>query len=160
MDSDAKAIIGTIVGTGLVVAGLLSAQVAGLNTRIDDLRADVYRIDDRMGRIDDRMGRIEARMDLLVARVDQIDGRMSRLEARVDQIDGRMDRLETRVEQIDTRLDAVEVALGRIDQRLLTIERVVLPSAAPGEQASTGSIGRRRTGLVRHRCRGNRREDP
>lgn len=95
MDSDAKAIIGTIVGTGLVVAGLLSAQVAGLNTRIDDLRADVYRIEDRM------------------------------------------DRLEVRVEQIDTRLDAVEVALGRIDQRLLTIERVVLPSAAPGEQAST-----------------------
>ena len=40
-------------------------------------------------------------------------------------------------------LDALEVALGRLDQRLLTIERVVLPPAAPGEQSTT-SIRRRR----------------
>ena len=29
VNSDAKAVIGTIVGTGLVVAGLLSAQIVG-----------------------------------------------------------------------------------------------------------------------------------
>ena len=84
MSSDTKAIIGTIVGTGLVVAGLLSAQIAGVNTRVDDLRADLR------------------------------DMRSS-------------------LERFDARRDAVEVALGKLDQRLLTIERVVLPPAAPGE---------------------------
>ncbi len=74
----------TIVGTGLAVAGLLSAQIAGVNTRVDDLRADMR---------DMRSG----------------------------------------LERFDARLDAVEVALGKLDQRLLTIERVVLPSAASGE---------------------------
>ena len=59
-------IIGTIVGTGLVLAGLMSAQFAGVsaqfaavNTRIDDLiarttaehaeiRTEIRRIDDRL----------------------------------------------------------------------------------------------------------------
>jgi len=31
-------LIGTIVGTRRVVAGLVSAQISGVNTRIDDLR--------------------------------------------------------------------------------------------------------------------------
>ena len=82
MNPDAKAIIGTIVETGLVVAGLLSAQIAGVNTRVDDIRADLR------------------------------DMRSS-------------------IERFDARLDAVEVALGKLDQRLMTIERVVLPPAAP-----------------------------
>ena len=41
MSSDTKAIIGTVIATGLVVAGLLSTQIASqigaVNTRIDDL---------------------------------------------------------------------------------------------------------------------------
>ena len=41
MGSETKAIIETIVGTRLVVAGLLSAQIAGVNMRVDDLRADL-----------------------------------------------------------------------------------------------------------------------
>ena len=59
-------IIGTIVGTGLVLAGLMSAQlgsvsaeVAAVNTRIDDLiarttaehgeiRTEIRRLDDRL----------------------------------------------------------------------------------------------------------------
>lgn len=59
-------IIGTIVGTGLVLAGLMSAQFAGVpaqfaavNTRIDDLiarttaehadiRTEIRRLDDRL----------------------------------------------------------------------------------------------------------------
>ena len=67
-----------------MVAGLLSAQIAGVNTRVDELRADLR------------------------------DMRSS-------------------MERFDARRDAVEVALGKLDQRLLTIERVVLPPAAPGE---------------------------
>ena len=58
MSSDTKAVIGTIVGTGLVLGGLLSAQIsggnAGLNRRIDDLNATVNaRFDDVHRRIDD-----------------------------------------------------------------------------------------------------------
>ena len=59
-------IIGTIIGTGLVLAGLMSAQLAGVsaevaavNTRIDDLiarmtaehgeiRTEIRRLDDRL----------------------------------------------------------------------------------------------------------------
>ena len=89
MGNDAKAIIGSVIGTGLVAAGLLSAQVASLNTRIDDMRAE-------------------------------------------------MRDIRAEMERFDARLRAVEVALGKIDQRLLTIERVVLPPAAPGEQGSIG----------------------
>ena len=41
MSTGTKASIGTIAGTGLVLAGLPSAQIAGVNTRIDDLRFDL-----------------------------------------------------------------------------------------------------------------------
>ena len=101
MSTDTKWIIGTIVPAILVAAGLLSAQIAGVNDRIDDLRAD-----------------LTARMDRLETRLDT---RMDRLEARLD---ARMDRL-------DERLRNVEIAIGQIDQRLLTIERVVLPAPEP-----------------------------
>ena len=57
MSSDTKWIIGTILPAILVVAGLLSAQIAGgnagLNRRIDDLNATVNaRFDDVHRRID------------------------------------------------------------------------------------------------------------
>ena len=63
MSNDTKAVIGTIVGTGLVLGGLLSAQIsggnAGLNRRIDDLNANVNaRFDDVHRRIDDMQGDI------------------------------------------------------------------------------------------------------
>ena len=96
MTSDTRWIIGTVV----VLAGLLSAQIAGVNdafnARIDDLRAD------------------------LTARIDDVNARMDRIEAR-------MDRIEARLDAFDQRLRNVEVALGKIDQRLLNIESVVLP---------------------------------
>ena len=101
MSTDTKWIIGTIISAALVVAGLLSAQIAGVNDRIDDLRAD-----------------LTARMDRLEAR---LDARMDRLEA----------RLEARMDRLDERLRNVEIAIGQIDQRLLTIERVVLPAPEP-----------------------------
>ena len=50
MSTDAKAVIGTIVGTGLVIAGLLVTQIAGVNNRIDDVN---NRIDDVNVRFDD-----------------------------------------------------------------------------------------------------------
>ncbi len=106
MSTDTKAIIGTIVGTGLGVAGLLSlqisTQIAGVNARIDDLRAD-------------------------------LSAQIAAVNVRVDDLRDEMRDIRIRLERFDARLDAVEVALGRLDQRLSTIERVVLPSAEPPE---------------------------
>ena len=104
MNSDTKWIIGTVV----VLAGLLSGQIAGVNARIDDVHA----------RIDDVHADLIARMD--------------RLDARMDRIDARMDRIETRLDGFDERLRNVEIAFGKVDQRLLTIERVILPPQTPG----------------------------
>ncbi len=105
MNSDTKWIIGTVV----VLAGLLSAQIAGVHARIDDVHA---RIDDVHARIDDVHADLTARMDRL---------------------DARMDRIETRLDGFDERLRNVEVAFGKVDQRLLTLERVILPPPAPGQ---------------------------
>ena len=52
MSTDAKWIIGTMGGLVIAVAGLLSAQINGLNTRIDDLDARLNtRIDDLDARL-------------------------------------------------------------------------------------------------------------
>ena len=75
-----------------------------MNTRIDDLRADLT------ARIDDLRADLTTRMD--------------RFE----------DRLEMRMDGIDARLRDVEIALAKVDQRLLTIERVVLPAPEPPPQ--------------------------
>ncbi|MCY4075551.1 MAG: hypothetical protein OXH04_09015 [Acidobacteria bacterium] len=103
MSGDTKAIIGTIVGTDLLVAGLLSAQIssghASLNTRIDDLS------------------------DALNARIDD-------LSARIDDLSARVDRFEVRLDRFDERLRGVEIAFAKVDQRLETLERTLLPPAA------------------------------
>ena len=104
MSGDTKWIIGTVV----VLAGLLSAQMAGqlaaVNDRIDDLRAD------------------------LTARIDDV---RDDLTARMDRIETRMDRIETRLDGFDERLRNVEIAFGKVDQRLLTLERILLPPREP-----------------------------
>ena len=84
MTSDTKWIIGTIVPAILVVAGLLSVQISGVNARIDDLNS-------------------------------------------------RLERLETDVRSMDDRLRSVEAAFGKVDQRLETLERAIVPAAAPAE---------------------------
>ena len=108
MSNDTKWIIGTIVPAILVVAGLLSAQIAGVNARIDDLLADLTA----------RMDRLEARLE---ARIDDLRAELTT----------RMDRLGGRIDGLDERVRNVEIALAKVDQRLLTIERVVLPAPEP-----------------------------
>ena len=118
MSSDTKAIIGTIVGTGLVVAGLLAGVmytlIAGLNTRIDDVRTG-----------------LTAQIASLNTRIDDLAGRMDGIDTRLDRIETRMDRIETRLDGFDARLRNVEIAFGKVDQRLLTLERVLLPPREP-----------------------------
>ena len=99
-------------GLVLAVAGLLSAQIAGINTRIDDMNASLN------ARIDDMDASLNARIDDMNARIDEL--RVDIRELRADHV------------RFDERLDAVEVAVGKVDQRLSIIERVVLPSPPAG----------------------------
>ena len=57
MSTDTKAVIGTIVGTGLVLGGLLSAQISGIHTRIDDVHR---RIDDLRSEMNRRLDDMQA----------------------------------------------------------------------------------------------------
>ena len=123
MSTDAKWIIGTMGGLVIAVAGLLSAQINGLNTRIDDLDA----------RLNTRIDDLDARLN---TRIDDLD---TSLNARIDDMNVRIDELRADIRELradhvrfDARLDAVEVAVGRLDQRLAVIERVVLPSPPAG----------------------------
>lgn len=59
MSSDTKAIIGTIIGTGLVLAGLLSAQIAAVNGRIDDLIGRISRLETDVRSMDARLRGVE-----------------------------------------------------------------------------------------------------
>ena len=76
MSADTKWIIGTIVPAILVVAGLLSAQISGvdssLNARIDDmngrlerLETDVRSMDDRLRAVEIAFGKVDQRLETL-----------------------------------------------------------------------------------------------
>ena len=76
MSTDTKWIIGTIVPAILVVAGLLSAQISGvdasLNARIDDmngrlerLETDVRSMDDRLRAVEIAFGKVDQRLATL-----------------------------------------------------------------------------------------------
>ncbi len=73
MSTDTKAIIGTIVGTGLVLAGLLSAQIAGVNARVDDVRADMREMRASMERFDARLDAVEVALGKLDQRLLTIE---------------------------------------------------------------------------------------
>ncbi len=87
MSNDTKWIIGTVV----VLAGLTSAQIAGVNARIDDLRSE---LNARMDRIETRMDRIETRMDRIETRMDRIDERLRNVEIAFAKVDQRLLTIE------------------------------------------------------------------
>ena len=87
MSNDTKWVIGTVV----LLAGLLSAQIAGVNARVDDLRAD---LGGRMDRIEARMDRIETRMDRIETRLDGFDERLRAVEVAFGKVDPRLLTIE------------------------------------------------------------------
>ncbi len=87
MSTDTKWIIGTIVPAILVVAGLLSAQISGVDSSLN------ARIDDMNGRIDD------------------LNGRLERLETDVRSMDDRLRAVEIALGEVDQRLETLERAL-------------------------------------------------
>ena len=91
VSSDTKATIGTIIGTALVVCGLLVTLVSCINTRIDDLRIavqnDLRSMDARMGRMDARIGRMEVRMDGFETRLDAVEVALAKMNQRLATIE-------------------------------------------------------------------------
>ena len=77
-----------IVGAALVLAGLLSAQIAGVNVgvnaRIDDLRAD------------------------LTTQIAGVNARIDRIETRLDGLDERLRNVELAFGKVDQRLLTIE----------------------------------------------------
>ena len=118
MTNDTKWIIGTVVVLAGLLATQFAAQIAGVNTRIDDVRTDLT-------------AQITGQIAGVNARIDDVGARMDRIETRMDRIETRMDRIETRLDGFDDRLRSVEIAFGKVDQRLLTLERVILPAPEP-----------------------------
>ncbi|MCY3844108.1 MAG: hypothetical protein OXH69_11260 [Acidobacteria bacterium] len=110
MTNDTKWIIGTVVVLAGLLATQFAAQIAGVNTRIDDVRTD------------------------LTAQIAGVNARIDDLSAPVDRIETRIDRIETRLDGFDDRLRSVEIAFGKVDQRLLTLERVILPAPERGDE--------------------------
>ena len=87
MSTDTKAVIGTIVGTGLVIAGLLLTQIDGVNNRIDDMNT---RIGDMNTRIDD----VNARIDRIEVRLDGLDKRLRSVEVTLGRVVQRLLNIE------------------------------------------------------------------
>ena len=109
MSNDTKAIIGTIVAAVVALGGLLSAQFAGVNTRIDDLRTELI----------DQIDTVKADLSNEIATV--------KADLSADNADIRTD-----LRRMDDRLRAVEIAFGKVDQRLETLERLHRPAPEPG----------------------------
>ncbi len=80
MSTDTKAIIGTIVGTGLVVAGLLSAQIAGVNARIDDVHGRIDDVHGRLGRLETDVRTMDARLRAVEIAFGKVDQRLMTIE--------------------------------------------------------------------------------
>ena len=103
VNSDTKAIIGTIVGTGLAVIAVVVTLVGGVRADMRDMHAD--------------MRDMHADMRDVRAEIRDMRTEIRDMRAAID--------------RLDDRLDAVGVALDRVVQRLLTLERLILPSQTP-----------------------------
>ena len=77
-----------IVGTAVVLTGLLSAQIAGVNARVDDLRADLT------AQLTTQIGAVNARIDRIETRLDGLDERLRNVEIALGKVDQRLLTIE------------------------------------------------------------------
>ena len=103
--NDARWIIGTVI----VVGGLLAAQIAGvtvgLNARLDRIETDIRALDARVRAV-----------EIALANVEQ-----------------RLTNVEQRLTNVEQRLTNVEQRLTDVEQRLTTLERLHPPTPTPGD---------------------------
>ena len=132
---EARAIIRSIVGTGiglatllLMLAGLMVQQNAAVNTRIDDLNANMN------GRFDDANGNMNSRFDDFNANMNtrfddanaNVDDRFANVNTRFDDFSGnvnaRFDGVNARFDDLDVRIDGIVSDIREL--RGLVIEAV------------------------------------
>ena len=125
MTNDTKAIIATILATGLGVSGLLGTL---LGNRIANVEAEVRSI-----RTEVQAVRTDLGAEVQALRTDL----RTEVQALRTELGGRIDRLRDEMlensHRLDERMRAIEQAFARIDQRLDMLERAVIPSAEPAE---------------------------
>ena len=73
ISSDTKWIIGTIVPAILVVAGLLSMQIAGVNARLDDTNARLERLEGDARSLDARVRAVEITLGQVLQRLETLE---------------------------------------------------------------------------------------
>ena len=75
--SDTRALILTIIGTGLagltIVVTVLAMLIAGVNARIDDLRDEMRSMDGRLRAVDDRLRAVEVGFGQVEQRLETIE---------------------------------------------------------------------------------------
>ena len=59
MSNDTKWVIGTVLSTAIALAGLMFAQSASLNGRMDRLNGRMDRLEDRLQAVEDRLRAVE-----------------------------------------------------------------------------------------------------
>ena len=78
--NDARWIIGTII----VVGGLLSAQIAsvtgGLNARLDHIESDIRSLDARLRAVEIGLANVEQRLTAIEQRLTTVEQRLTTLE--------------------------------------------------------------------------------
>ena len=80
-----------VIGTIIVAAGLLSAQISGVNTRIDDVDANLT------AQIDNVNINLTAQIDVLRDDMRGLDGRLRAVEVAFGKVDQRLATLERAV---------------------------------------------------------------
>ena len=87
MSSDTKWIIGTVVVLGGLLSAQMAGQIAAVNARIGDMN-------DRFGDMDNRFDDMAARMNRIETRLDGFDTRLRNVEIAFGKVDQRLLTLE------------------------------------------------------------------
>ena len=118
MTGDTKAIIGTILTTGIGIAalgiGLLGNRIGSVEAELRELREGTR----------SEFGRVRGEVR------SEIQGVRSHLGSRIDRL---RDEMRENYHRLDGRMRAIEQGFARIDQRLDTLERAVIPAAEPSD---------------------------
>ena len=77
--NDARWIIGTVI----VVGGLLSAQIAGTNARLDRIETDIRALDARLRAVEVTLAKVEQRLTTVEQRLTTVEQRLTTVEQRL-----------------------------------------------------------------------------
>ncbi len=117
MTSDTKAIIGTILATGIGMGMLATSRIAGNRSEIAGNRSEIRAVRSEIRGIEDGLA-------------TEIRAFRSEAGSRIDAL---RDDMRENYRLLDGRIRTIEIAFAKVDQRLETLEQAVIPSAEPAE---------------------------